>query len=111
MNMTTPKPNKALLILAAMTVWANTTMAQALGPGAGSALSWGEALGGNDISNWMRGVILGIMAIFIMVSIILGSLAFKQLAADGNWKEFWSKIAGAVGMFVVPIAVNYLLAK
>jgi hypothetical protein len=46
-----------------------------------------------------------IMGIFAMVAVILGSLAFKQLSADGNWKDFWSKIAGAIGMFVVPIAV------
>ena len=61
------------------------------------------------VGNWIRNVMMVIMAIFIMVSIVLGSLAFKQLAADGNWKDFWSKIAGAIGMFIVPVVVYYLV--
>jgi len=75
-------------------------------------LSWSEATSGNDkISAWLRTIILAVMACFVMVSIILGSLAFKQLAADGNWKDFWSKIAGAIGMFVTPIAIYWIVSK
>jgi hypothetical protein len=73
-------------------------------------LSWSSAKNnGGDIGAWVNKIMLVLMSIFIMVSIVLGSLAFKQLAADGNWKDFWSKIAGAIGMFVVPIAVYYLI--
>jgi preprotein translocase subunit SecG len=77
-------------------------------------LNWAEAgsrSGGDDVTSWIRKVMVVIMAIFIMVSIVLGSLAFKQLAADGNWKDFWSKIAGAIGMFIVPVVVYWLVAQ
>jgi hypothetical protein len=75
-------------------------------------IKWSEALtSGDSVSVWIRGVVVVVMAIFIMVSLILGSLAFKQLAADGNWKDFWSKIAGSVGMFVTPIAIYWLVSK
>lgn len=75
-------------------------------------IKWSEALTSTDsVSTWIRGVVVAVMAIFIMVSLILGSLAFKQLAADGNWKDFWSKIAGSVGMFVTPIAIYWLVSK
>jgi len=77
---------------------------------AASNLTWSSAKNNNsDIADWVNKIMLVLMSIFIMVSIVLGSLAFKQLAADGNWKDFWSKIAGAIGMFVVPIAVYYLI--
>lgn len=75
-------------------------------------LKWSDALSStDDVSVWIRVVIVAVMAIFIMIAIILGSLAFKQLAADGNWKEFWSKIAGAIGMFVVPVGVYWLVGR
>lgn len=75
-------------------------------------LKWSDAMSkGGDVGDWVQKIIYAIMAIFIMSSIIMGSLAFKQLAADGNWKDFWSKIAGAVGMFVTPIAVYWALAQ
>jgi hypothetical protein len=78
---------------------------------AGTGLTWNDALSSNDdVSKWVRTLIIAVMAIFVMAAIIMGSLAFKQLASDGNWKDFWSKIAGAVGMFVTPIAV-YWAAK
>lgn len=71
-------------------------------------LSWSEATDSNDdISVWIRQIMVAVMAIFVMAAIIMGSLAFKQLAADGNWKDFWSKIAGAVGMFVTPVAIYW----
>jgi hypothetical protein len=73
-------------------------------------LKWSAVKDDNsDVTSWIRRVMVVIMAIFIMVSIVLGSLAFKQLAADGNWKDFWSKIAGAIGMFIVPVVVYYLV--
>ena len=73
-------------------------------------LQWSAVKDDNsDVTKWIRKVMVVIMAIFIMVSIVLGSLAFKQLAADGNWKDFWSKIAGAIGMFIVPVIVYYLV--
>jgi uncharacterized membrane protein len=62
----------------------------------------------SDITNWFNTIIQVIMAVFVMTAIVMGSLAFKQLAADGNWKDFWSKIAGAMGMFVVPIAIYWI---
>lgn len=75
-------------------------------------LSWSEALSGggegDEITDWINKVALVIMAVFIMISIIMGSLAFKQLASDGNWKDFWSKIAGSIGMFVTPLVIYYL---
>ena len=75
-------------------------------------LTWTTAKGKSGVvGTWMNNVMMVIMAIFIMVSIVLGSLAFKQLAADGNWKDFWSKIAGAIGMFIVPIVVYYLVGS
>lgn len=75
-------------------------------------IKWSDALdSGDEVSSWIRGVVVAVMSIFIMVSLILGSLAFKQLAADGNWKDFWSKIAGSIGMFVVPIAIYWLVSK
>jgi hypothetical protein len=78
---------------------------------AGTKLKWDQAMKeGGDVGNWVQKVIYAVMAIFIMSAIIMGSLAFKQLAADGNWKDFWSKIAGAVGMFVTPIAVYWALS-
>jgi hypothetical protein len=78
---------------------------------AGTKLKWSDAMKkGGDAGDWVQNIIYAVMAIFIMSSIIMGSLAFKQLAADGNWKDFWSKIAGAVGMFVTPIAVYWALA-
>lgn len=78
----------------------------------GTELKWTDAMRkGGDVGNWVQTMIYAIMAIFIMSAIIMGSLAFKQLAADGNWKDFWSKIAGAVGMFVTPIAVYWALAQ
>ncbi len=71
-------------------------------------LSWSEATGStDDVSTWIRQIMVAVMAIFVMAAIIMGSLAFKQLAADGNWKDFWSKIAGAVGMFVTPVAIYW----
>lgn len=71
-------------------------------------LSWSEATGSSDdVSTWIRQIMVAVMAIFVMAAIIMGSLAFKQLAADGNWKDFWSKIAGAVGMFVTPVAIYW----
>ncbi len=80
--------------------------------GKGTELKWTDAMSkGGDVGNWVQTMIYAIMAIFIMSAIIMGSLAFKQLAADGNWKDFWSKIAGAVGMFVTPIAVYWALAQ
>lgn len=73
-------------------------------------LEWSQAMNkGGDVGAWVSTVIYAVMAIFIMSAIIMGSLAFKQLAADGNWKDFWSKIAGAVGMFVTPIAVYWAI--
>jgi hypothetical protein len=74
----------------------------------GGDLSWSEATGSSDdVSTWIRQIMVAVMAIFVMAAIIMGSLAFKQLAADGNWKDFWSKIAGAVGMFVTPVAIYW----
>jgi hypothetical protein len=75
-------------------------------------LSWSQATNGSDaISNWLRTIILAVMACFIMASIIVGALAFKALASDGNWKDFWSKIAGAIGMFVTPVAIYWVAGK
>jgi|LakMenEpi03Aug12_release.lakeMendotaPanAssembly.Ray.scaffolds.fasta_scaffold1942535_2 hypothetical protein len=80
--------------------------------GAKNEMKWSTAMTkGGDVGSWVQTMIYAIMAIFIMSAIIMGSLAFKQLAADGNWKDFWSKIAGAVGMFVTPIAVYWALEQ
>ena len=77
----------------------------------GNKLEWSTAMkSGGEVGQWVGTVIYAVMAIFIMSAIIMGSLAFKQLAADGNWKDFWSKIAGAVGMFVTPIAVYWAVS-
>lgn len=69
-------------------------------------LNWSG--GNSDIEGWFNTILLVIMGVFVMTACIMGSLAFKQLAADGNWKDFWSKIAGAIGMFVVPIAIYWV---
>lgn len=69
-------------------------------------LSWKG--GGSTIETWFNTILLVIMGVFVMTACIMGSLAFKQLAFDGNWKDFWSKIAGAVGMFIVPIAIYWV---
>ncbi len=91
-------------IYSAFVVGLATATAQAQG----TDLSWSEATGsGDDVSAWIRQIMVAVMAIFVMAAIIMGSLAFKQLAADGNWKDFWSKIAGAVGMFVTPVAIYW----
>ena len=75
-------------------------------------LKWKDAMSkGGNVGNWVRTMIYAVMAIFIMSAIVMGSLAFKQLAADGNWKDFWSKIAGAIGMFVTPIAVYWAMVQ
>ena len=77
-----------------------------------TTLTWSDAMSETSgISKWLHTILLAIMACFIMVSIILGSLAFKQLSADGDWKSFWSKIAGAIGMFVTPIAIYWIAGK
>lgn len=86
------------------------TIIPSLAQSGGTTLKWSDAMSkGGDVGDWVQNIIYAVMAIFIMSSIIMGSLAFKQLAADGNWKDFWSKIAGAVGMFVTPIAVYWAL--
>jgi len=64
---------------------------------------------GDKIHTWFNTILTVIMAIFVMTSIVMGSLAFKQLASDGNWRDFWSKIAGAIGMFVVPVAIYWVV--
>lgn len=79
---------------------------------ANEKLTWNGALSSDDpVSKFIRTAVVGVMAIFVMISIILGALAFKQLANDGNWKDFWSKIAGSVGMFVVPILIYWLVGQ
>jgi hypothetical protein len=91
-----------LIAFLALTAWAlipQLAMAQ--------ELSWSSTEGA-DITGWFNTIIQVIMAVFVMTAIVMGSLAFKQLAADGNWKDFWSKIAGAMGMFVVPIAIYWI---
>lgn len=94
----------ALLCLFGLTIITFTSFGQ------GTELKWNDAMNkGGDVATWVSTVIYAVMAIFIMSAIIMGSLAFKQLAADGNWKDFWSKIAGAVGMFVTPIAVYWAM--
>ena len=94
-------------------IWATTFTAYALTilpTLAANELSWTDSsASSNDVTGWIKKVMMVIMAIFIMVAIVTGSLAFKQLAADGNWKDFWSKIAGSIGMFVVPVVVYYLV--
>jgi hypothetical protein len=96
------------ILTATLALGVMTTLAMAAGTG---SLNWTEATGSGDkISEWIRKIMVAIMAIFVMSAIIMGSLAFKQLAADGNWKDFWSKIAGAMGMFVTPIAVYWLVS-
>ena len=103
----------ALCQVSAQAQATNTGGTTTTGGGGVNSLSWSNAFGdeGGAVGKWIKGVVYMVMAVFIMVSIILGSLAFKQLAADGNWKEFWSKIAGAIGMFVTPIAVAWLVTK
>lgn len=99
--------NHKLLMASIWFASAASVMAQGAG---GGEIKWSEALSSSDnVSVWIRKGIVIIMSIFIMVALILGSLAFKQLAADGNWKDFWSKIAGAIGMFVVPVAVYWFV--
>ena len=91
-------------ITSAFMVALTTTMVNA----ATEELKWSAALSQDDaVSKCFRVLILAVMSIFVMAAIIMGSLAFKQLASDGNWKDFWSKIAGAIGMFVTPIAVYW----
>jgi hypothetical protein len=73
-----------------------------------SQLSWSDANSSASPMTFVTSITKVIMGVFVLISIIMGSLAFKQLAADGNWKDFWSKIAGSIGMFIVPVVVFYL---
>ena len=70
-------------------------------------LSWTGAKT-SSIATWFNTILLVIMAVFTMTACVMGALTFKQLGADGNWKDFWSKIAGCAGMFVVPIAIYWI---
>ena len=65
----------------------------------------------SKIEDWFNTILLVIMAVFTMTACVMGALTFKQLGADGNWKDFWSKIAGCAGMFVVPIAIYWIRSK
>lgn len=71
-----------------------------------SKLTWSG--GSGPVEDWFNTILLVLMGVFVMTACIMGSLAFKQLAADGNWKDFWSKIAGAIGMFVVPTVIYWV---
>jgi hypothetical protein len=75
---------------------------------AGAPLTWEDNNGG-DIGTWMFKAMNAVMYIFMMSGTVLGAMAFKQLSADGNWKDFWSKLAGAAGMFSTPIMVQWAL--
>lgn len=50
-----------------------------------------------------------LMYVMAVVSIVITVLAFKGLAGQGDWRSFWNKIAGAIGMFAVPAIMNWLL--
>ena len=71
-------------------------------------LKWTGADENSGITKWFNTILLVIMAVFTMTACVMGALTFKQLGADGNWKDFWSKIAGCAGMFVVPIAIYWI---
>ena len=98
-----------LLAVVGIVFFASGTDAMAQAGGAGAQLTWQSANTTGVVGSWFTLIMRVLLAVFIMSSIVLTVLAFKGLAADGQWKEFWSKIIGAVGIFSVPIIIYWLV--
>lgn len=78
----------------------------------GQEITWDEASGSqNTVTTFFRNITMVLMYVMAVVSIVITVLAFKGLAGQGDWRTFWNKIAGAVGMFAVPTIINFLLSQ
>lgn len=62
-----------------------------------------------DIGSFFGSVTKVMMYVMAVVSVVITVLAFKGLAGQGDWRAFWNKIAGAIGMFAVPAIMNWLI--
>lgn len=73
--------------------------------------NWGDAAKANTtpIGKFVKSVTSVIMVVFALISVIIAGLAFKGLSGSGDWRTFWNKIAGSIGLFTVPFIINSLL--
>lgn len=64
---------------------------------------------GGEVGNFFRQVTQVLLYVCAVASVIIIVLAFKGLAGQGDWRTFWNKIAGGIGIFAVPTIINWLI--
>jgi hypothetical protein len=101
------------LVIGVLGVMLCLTGSHAFAQGTGAeSLTWTQNQNANtQVQTWFSGVMNALLYVFIFGAIVIAVLAFKGLAADGRWQEFWSKIIGAVGIFAVPVIIKWLVSS
>jgi type IV secretory pathway VirB2 component (pilin) len=78
---------------------------------AGDLPGFGGQSGATEVNTFFTNVTTVLLYICAFVALIIIILAFKGLAGQGDWRTFWNKIAGGIGIFVVPALVRYLVTQ
>ena len=74
-----------------------------------SSFTWQTANYGDDsVKKIVESVVKLIMYMCLAGGMILIVIAVKGLMGTGQWPQFWTKIAGAVILIVIPTVWNWL---
>ena len=74
-----------------------------------STYTWSSADGGSStVTGIVEKVVKLIMYMCLAGGMILIVIAVKGLMGTGQWPQFWTKIAGAVILIVIPTVWNWL---
>ena len=69
---------------------------------------WGDAEAGQDtdLGEFVSVIVNIVMYVFAAVSIILAGMTSYGLFQSGDWRAFWSKIAGCAMLFAIPFVIK-----